>query len=215
MSTPVLIVSVSDVARHLRIGEPWNEDDRWLIQQAIFDAQTDLEAYLGRPITPRLYTQKGLWPISSHPHGYVLAYTPVIAVLSATPETFEGQSTGRYTVTYTAGLDAANAPDLEPMRRLVRAHAMASPVLRDLAQRLGAASARVPQSVAVEGQSVTYADEKNASQAEQGDRAAGSLPTFATCRQWRIAGRRAHQMPSQYSAPWPYDRNTYTGQWEA
>ncbi|MFB9880820.1 hypothetical protein ACFFMN_22960 [Planobispora siamensis] len=215
-TSPVLIVSPSELARRMSIPQPMTEGDRWVVEQAIVDAQTDLESYLGRPITPRTYTQAGLWPDPGQPFGWHLAHQPVIAVISSTPEVVDGQPTGRYSVVYTAGLDAATDPALEPMRRLVRAHAMASAPLRELARRLAPQPPRLPQSITVEGQSVTYAnDNDSGQQVADGDRAVGSLPTFASCDQWKVRGRRAYQEPSRASAPWPYDQHTYTGQWGA
>ena len=209
----VLIVTPEEVARRLGVPQPLDEHDRWLIESAIADAQSDLEAYLGRPVTAQTYTQTGMLPVNGQ---YRLCRWPVIAITSTTAETdpVTGAPTGLFTVVYTWGLDGVADPELEPLRRFVRAHALYSDTVQALFRRLSPEQARKVTALGVEGQNVTYADtyavEANA--AELG--LPGALPTFKSVDRWRLAGRRVHQGPTQMNEPWPYESMYYrTGGW--
>jgi len=197
-----LIVPVEDVARRLGIPQPLEEEDRWRIEQALLDAQADLEAYLGRPVTPHTYTESGLWPV--YPGKYRLSHHPVIEIVSQVPETYpDGTPTGMWTVTYVAGLDGASDPELEPLRRWVRTHAMYSPDVQSLWRRLRPDLAQRITSISVEGQGITYGDTYavDASASEKG--LPGALPSLSTCDRWRLARRRVVQ-PATRVAVWPY-----------
>lgn len=199
-----LVVQPEQVARRPGLPQPLDERDRWMIEQAIVDAQSDLEAYLGRPITAQTYTETGMLPLSG---GYNLTHWPVIAITSTTAETDpdSGAPTGYYTVVYTAGLDGVADPELEPLRRFVRTHALYSETVQTILRRVAPESARKVASLGVEGQNVTYADvyavADNA--AELG--LPGALPTFKSCDRWRLAGRRVRQAATRANGPWPYE----------
>lgn len=198
---PPLIVPVDVIARRLGLPDPLTEDDEWLIAEAIADAQSDLEAHLGRPVTPREYTEMGRFPFAG---GFRLAQDPVVEVVSTTAETDPGtgQPTGLFTVVYTAGLDGALDPDLAPLRRYVTAHTIYSAGVQAILRRLAPESAQRVRTVAVEGQSVTYED-VYARSAEAG--AVGSLPTLKSCDRWRVAGRRVHQAATRMNrGGWPF-----------
>jgi hypothetical protein len=199
---PVLVVSVDEVALRAGLPRPVPEDQAALLTAAIVDAQEDLEGYLGRALTPRVYTDSGVWPEPSG--GWRLVHSPVIEVLEVTAEAWpSGTPTGMYTVKYRAGLDAAGDPELGPVRRFVRAHAVYSPEVRRLVRQVAADSGRVPRSVSVDGQSVSYEDAVPMPAAGSG--VAGELPTKASCDAWRVRGRRVYQRPG-VNLPWPYDQ---------
>lgn len=205
MTGVALVVTTDELARRLGIQQPLDTDDRWALERAIGDAQADLEAYLGRAITPRTYTETGL---VEHSDGWHLANFPVVSVTSVTAEVdAAAQPTGRFTVEYVAGLDGANDPALEPIRRYVRAHAMFAPETQVMLQRIDPGLTRVVQSASVEGQSVTYATAYAAGAGAPGSGAPGALPTLKSCERWRLAGREVFQRPTPYGAyePWPYD----------
>lgn len=210
----VLIVSPEEVARRLGVPQPLEEHDRWLIESAIEDAQADLEAYLGRPVTAQTFTEYHMLPVAGQ---YRLTRWPVIAITSTTAETdpTTGAPTGLFTVVYTWGLDGVSDPELAPLRRFVRTHAIYSDTVQSLFRRLVPEQARKVTALGVEGQNVTYADtyavEENA--AELG--LPGALPTFKSCDRWRLAGRRVHQAPTQVNEPWPYEsmNSSYTRGW--
>lgn len=207
-----LVVTVQEVARRLGLPQPLEESDRWLLEQAIGDAQADLEAYLGRPITEQTYTETGMLPVNGQ---YVLTHWPVIAITSTTAETDPGTGapTGLYTVVYTAGLDGVADSELEPLRRFVRTHALYSETIQGVLRRLAPESARRVASLGVEGQNVTYADvyQVAGNAAELG--LPGALPTFKSCDRWRLAGRRVVQPQTRATAPWPYETTYDSGWW--
>ncbi|MEW9530768.1 hypothetical protein [Microbispora sp. NPDC049125] len=211
MSTPApppLVVSVSDLARRLGLPLPLDEGDRWIVETVIRDAQADVESYLGRPITPATYTDTGLFP--RWDGRWDVTHPPVREVISATPEELLGSETGRYTVVYTSGLDVAADPELEPVRRFIRAHAMHFPEMRALAQRLAPDAGRAVASVTVEGQSIAY--EATEESAAGGVGQVGSLPDFTSIDRWRVKGRRVHQPPSLLHLE---SRHRYRQQWWA
>lgn len=197
-----LVVQPELIARRLGLPQPLDERDRWIIEQAIIDAQADLEAYLGRPITAQQYTQTGMLPVGGD---YNLTHWPVIAIISTTAETGpDGRPTGLFTVVYTAGLDGVNDPELEPIRRFVRAHALYSDGVQALFRRLAPDQARKVTSLGVEGQNVTYADTYAVAADAAQVGLPGALPTFKSVDRWRLAGRRVHQPPTRTTELWPY-----------
>jgi hypothetical protein len=192
---PVLVVAVDDVARAMRLPLPLSADDSWRLSRAIQEAQFDVEAYLGRPITPTVYVEYGLWPIQGD-IWWSLCHAPLIEVLSSVAETIDGQATGTFTVTYTAGLDAANDPQLAPIRRYVAAAAMASPMMIDAWRATRSDGGRVVSSLSTEGQSVSfkYASPLDSSGAGSGTATwPGSPPRLDSLDRWRLAGRRVFQ----------------------
>lgn len=206
-----LIVTVEEVARRLGLPQPLDEPDRWLIEQALADAQADLEAYLGRPVTPVTHTERvfpppwGPLPLREH---------PVIEVLSQTPEVDGGGTpTGWLVVVYVAGLDGADDPELAPLRRFVRTHAMYSAEVRALWRRLVPDAARTVTSVSVEGQGITFADTHQVASDASEKGLPGGLPTLTSCDRWRVARRRVAQSPTRVCAPWPFEDPTIWKHW--
>lgn len=201
----VLVVTPEEVGRRLSIKQPMSEDARWIIEQALVDAQSDLEAYLGVPIVPRAFTQTGVLPQQG---GWPLDHGPVVSVTSYTAEIdpIQGGETGRYTVVYTAGLDAANDPDMRPIIRYVRTHAFYSPEVQAMYRQVAPELARTEEQVTVEGQSVRY-NRTFATTDAPGSGAPGTLPLMSTCDKWRRAGRGVYQRPTVPGSalPWPYD----------
>lgn len=182
-----LVVPVERVARRLKLTPPLEPDMQALIEDAIRDAQADVEGYLGRPIVPVTVVERGLWPWSS---GWSLAEDDVITVVSAVPEAYgDGQLTGTFTVTYTAGLDARTDPRLEPIRRFVIAHAVNSPALVEVwehQQRDAGVRGQV-KSVSTEGQSISYAALSQGGGGAAGSGAPGALPSLVSLNPWRRA----------------------------
>lgn len=199
MDAPPLIVATADVGTRAGLPVPLNDQDQALITAAIVEAQVDLEAYLGRPVTPREFTQTGCIP---YLNGWDLAEDPVLQVISSVSETGpDGRETGRYTVTYRAGLDGANDPDLAPLRRYVTVHAAYAPQVMQRAT--DGPGGRVEKSLSVEGQSVTY--ENAYTPGVPGSGTPGSLPTLSSCDRWRRSGRRVYRGRSPWWDGWPYD----------
>ncbi|MBO2461683.1 hypothetical protein [Actinomadura violacea] len=203
---PTLIVSADDIARRLGVPRPLDPDDEWLIEQAIAEGQAGLEAYLGRPVAPRAYTDQHVrryrYPGADE---WRLSETPVQSVTTVTEETdADGDPTGLYTVEYIAGLDGANDPDLAPLRRYVRAAAIYSPEVRAWFKRVAPELARQITNLSVDGQSVTYSD-TYAVPPGGGAGAAdgvGQVPPLSSCDRWRIAGRRVYQRPTPLGPGW-------------
>jgi hypothetical protein len=222
---PTLIVQPAEIARRLGVSQPLEEDDRWLLEAALIDAQSDLEAYLGRAVVPRTY-------VDEHVQRYVgpgaddwrLANWPVVSIAEVTEEEdTDGSPTGLWRVTYVAGLDGAADPELEPLRRYVRVHAIYSPGVQAWYRRTAPDLARTVTSVSVEGQSVSWSDNfppplpGQMAGKEAGQTAPGSLPTLASCDRWRIAGRRVFQRTTppprwpyrDWAYEWPYNGGLY------
>jgi hypothetical protein len=152
----MLVLDAEHVARRLKLPVPLDPGPRFTIEEAIWDAQADIEAYLKQPIVPTTYVESGL---IAYPDGWHLSHTRIIGILSIEPEMYADEPTvptGGFTVTYLAGLDAANDPDLDPIRREVMRRVMESPeVIRVWQAAQGDASKRI-KSQSVEGQSVGY-----------------------------------------------------------
>lgn len=216
MPEAALIVEAAEIARRLGVPLPLDPEDQWLIEEAIRDAQAGLEAYLGRAVVPRAYTDTGVRRYAAAPPDqWRLSHWPVQSVTSVTEETDDdGYPTGLFTVEYVAGLDGANDPELAPLRRYVRAAAIYSPELRSWYRRVAPELARHITSLGVEGQNVTFSD-AYAPPGGGGDEAGGvgSPPTLQSCDRWRIAGRRVSQRrtprPSwpwrDWAYEWPYN----------
>jgi hypothetical protein len=210
MTDPPLIVTAEDIARRLRLPLPLSDEDQATFDGAIQDAQADVVAYLGRELTPQVYTESGLLPYAE---GWRLHHDPLLSVQSVTAETYPDdatQPTGRYTVTYLAGIDAADDPELEPIRRFIFTHALYSPDVQQVFRTVAPDRARRAFWVSVEGQQVRYDDVYATSGATPGSGAPGSLPTLKSLDRWRVAGRRVpdHRPTPEGSLamqPWPYD----------
>lgn len=184
-----LAVSVQEVAQRAKLPLPLTVEARSAIRDALLDAQADVEAYLGRPITPRPVTETGKVPLG---WGWSLDQQPVTRVLSATPEVdpVTGAPTGTYTVTYLVGLDSRTDPTLAPVRRYVTAAALSAPALLEARHAALGPGARVVRSVSVspESQSVSYEDVKLTETGAAGS--AGAPPALSSLDRWRVAGRR-------------------------
>jgi hypothetical protein len=213
---PPLIVSADDIARRLGVDLPLSDDDRWLIEQAIGDAQTDLEAYLGRAVTPRTYTDEHVRRTAAvWPDEWRLSNWPIVSITSVTEETDEdGDPTGLYTVVYVAGLDGANDPELAPLRRYVMAAAIHSELLRAWYARKLPDLARRVTSLGVDGQTVTFTDTySGGGSGQEGAAAIGGPPAQSSVDRWRIAGRRVVQHRGlhdrwrgrDWAYEWPYN----------
>ena len=56
-----LVVYPGEIARSLGLPQPLDEDARFTLEEASAGAQSDVEAYLGRPVMPGTYTQEHVW----------------------------------------------------------------------------------------------------------------------------------------------------------
>ncbi len=191
------MVPADTVARIAKLTRPLDEETQWIVEQAILDAQSDVAAYLGQPIVPALTHETGLWPQTggslTAASTWLLSGEPVIAVLSAIPDV---SWHGTYTVYYTYGLDAANDPALEPIRRWVRAAALASPGVAEAYETQNPVASRVITSLSAEGQSVAYGSVSvpgSSAGGAAGSGAPGSVPLLSSLDRWRVAGRRVFQ----------------------
>jgi hypothetical protein len=230
MTSRPLVISAEDIAHHLGLPLPMDSGSTYTVGEASKAAQSDLEAYLGRPSVPVQYTAYHQRPTL---HGWRLPEYPVLSIDAVTPETapVSGQPTGLFTVVYTAGLDSVGDPDLEPVRRFIRLHAMFDPAVQILFRRQCPDIATRVMTGSVNGQSATITDAYPAmSGASMRSPAAvtasmtmpGSLPTLATCDRWRVSKRRVHQRRTiaGETAPWPYDLpvqgewDVYGGEWQ-
>lgn len=199
-----LIVTADEIARRLGVPLPLQENDRWLIEQVIGDAQAGLEAYLGRAVTPRTYTDEHVHRMARPgADEWDLNHWPVQSITSVAEETDDdGDPTGLYTVVYVAGLDGANDPELEPLRRFVRAAAMYAPDLQQWLRRTNPEASRVVTSLGVDGQSVTWSDAYTVPGGGEAG-GVGRVPSLSSCDRWRIAGRRVFQRRTLTPRPWP------------
>jgi hypothetical protein len=197
-----LVVSTAEVAR--RAGLTLTEANHPVLVDAIRDATDDVVGYLGRAIVPTSYTESGLFPIGDE-WDLIPLDDPVRSVDTVTAETYtDGTPTGYFTVVYTAGLDARSDPDLRPILRYVRAHAMNSPEVTRLWQQTSGAKGEV-RSVSADGQSISYGPATLGGGGQAGSGAPGALPTLASLDRWRVAGRRVYQRKTQsYAGDWPY-----------
>lgn len=196
-----LIIQADTVARLAGLPRPLSTDDQWRVEQAILDAQSDVTAYLGQPITPLLATENGLYPQSAYlsltdRRQWLLSNVPVIEVLTAEPEGLEPFPIGTYTVTYTYGLNVVTDPLMEPVRRWIRASVLASPEVSAVYATSIGSGGRVVTSVSAEGQSISYGAVQVPAAAvagTAGSGAPGSPPLLSTLDRWRVAGRRVFQ----------------------
>lgn len=190
-----LVVPISKVAKRLGLPEPLSDEDEEAIRAAILDAQAEVEGYLGRNVLPMQFVQTGA---IAYADGWRLSEPKVISIDSVVAEEFEdGGTTGRYTVTYTAGIDARLALYL-PIRRYIEAAIYDHDEIARIWQREQGTAARRERSISVEGQSVSY-DYLTPGGSVQGKQGQSS-PTLGTGRpslksldRWRLAGRRVFQ----------------------
>lgn len=210
---PPLVVTVTELARRLGITE--DDTTRPVLEDAIRDTQDEVEAYLGRVITPARYTEEGLFP---WPDGWDLEHYPVVEVETAVAETDPetGQPNGLFTVTYTAGIDARGNRELRPILHYVRQHAMNAPAAAKLWREQQPDGGRRAKSVSAEGQSISWdyltpsGGTEGGNKKEQGG---GGLPTLKSLDRWRVAGRRVFQRRTLPRQPWPYSGDREWRRW--
>lgn len=205
----VLVVSPETLAKKIRgIPTPLSAEHEETLRDAILDAQTDVEAYLGRPIVPTRYIESDRWAYFDGEsfNLTMLGDEPLITIENVVAQVIEGQPTGYYTVTYLAGIDARTDSVLRPIRRFVELHAMHSPAIVQWWKVVTKAKGEV-RSESAEGQSVSFSPASLSGNAvtgvKPGDFTPGSLPTMASLDRWRVAGRRVHQGPT-LASNWPY-----------
>ncbi|MGW2223732.1 hypothetical protein ACWCSD_52840 [Nonomuraea sp. NPDC001684] len=194
------LVTPEKVAIRAGIPTPLDADVRAAIEEALDDALAEAATHLDRSPIPEAVTQHGVVPDGRG--GWLLDNEPVIDITSVTPETDPGTGnlTGRYTITYRAGLD----PETDRrygrvLRRFLLWSAVANPIVRRTAQAKGV---RLIASVNVEGQGVTY----ESGQAAAGTGVAGAPPSLADLDAWvshtvyQRPGRGPH--PIETGAAW-------------
>lgn len=199
---PALVVDVGWLFRKAGITAPTDAQTQVAVD-AILEAQSDVIAYLGRPITPTMYVEPHRY---AYYDGWILEAAPdepLIEIVSAVPELGPtGAPTDYFTVTYTAGIDARTDPSLEPIRRYVRVHALNSPDFTRMWKVATKAEGEV-RSLSAEGQSVSFAPATlGGGGGKPGSGEPGSLPTLGSLDRWRVAGRRAYQAPTRTLSPW-------------
>ncbi len=203
MTDPAPVVDVDHLARRLGLPVPVTDPEvAFTLSEAIADRQAVVESYLGIPVTPVEFTESGLWPLMQ---GWDLANEPVVAITSTVAELNDASlPTGRFTITYTAGLDGANGVQYAPIRRWVLAHAAASVEVRRMLRAVSPATGRVIKSLSAEGQSVSYDDDlaQAGGASVTGQLAAATdglgLPTLASLDRWRRANRRSYSRPTSW-----------------
>lgn len=200
-----LIVSPEYLAKRAKMTLPLSEDDRETIREAILDAQSDVVAYLGRPILPAVRVEANVFP---YPDGWrlnSLGDDDLIGIVSAVAETDPGtgEPNGLFTITYRYGIDA-RLDEYRPIRRYVIAHTLNSSEFTTLWSARTKAKGRIT-SLSAEGQSVGFAKPTLGREdtGKPGDLSPGSLPTLASLDYWRLAGRRVHVATTRTS-DWPF-----------
>lgn len=209
----VLVVTPEELAKSIGgLPDPLPEEQRLILADALLDAQTDVEAYLGRPVVPTVYTETDRWsPDGVNWNLVMLGDEPFIETVSVTAQTDMSGPNGYFTIVYRAGIDARTDPVLRPIRRFVMLHAKHSPEVVAYWKKVTKATGEV-RSESAEGQSVSYAPASMSGNAQTGvkpgDLTPGSLPTMASLDRWRVAGRRVYQAATLASR-WPF----YGGPW--
>lgn len=198
-----LVVDPDDLAKRLGFDTPVDSETSETLRQAILDAQADVESYLGRPIVPTTKTATGLWPVITSSWADVIDDPDFISVVSTTPEVWidTGQPTGTYTVTYLAGLDARNDPELAPIRRYVAAAARNDQVV--MALWIETVKPRgVMTSVSTDGQSASFAAPSQGGGGVPGSNRPGALPTLESLYPWKRAAVFQRRYYGVLSGPW-------------
>lgn len=190
-----LVVPVERIAKRLGLDVPLDDTSEAIITDAILSAQAEVEGYLGRNITPMQFIQRGA---IAYADGWHLSEPKVLTVDLVVPEVdpIDGSPTGRYTVTYTAGIDARSA-QYGVIQRYVYNAALGDPEVARLWQAKQGAAAKRERNVSVEGQSISY-DYLTPTGVERAGSGGGSAaPTLASMDRWRLAGRRVFQRPGR------------------
>lgn len=188
-----LVISPETLAVSIKMPLPLDDAQRETLTQAILDAQDDVYAYLGQPITPQEFTQSGLWPLddewllTAHGDGDVVKITAIVGENDP-----DGVPLGTFTVTYLAGIDARNGAEYGPIRRYIKAHAANSPEVTRL-WRAVVNPEKTIKSSSTQGQSVSYEVPTLGGGGSAGSGNPGALPTIGSLSRWKVAGRRVHQ----------------------
>lgn len=184
-----LVVSLADLAAASGLDV---DGDAAALTAACLDAQSDVEAFLGRVIVPTAFTVTGVPPGYAETWSFTAEDDPMLGIHSATAELdVNDDPTGYYTLVYVAGIDAATDGQYRPIRRYVKAAAVNSPEILRLYRLTGA---RGPiKSASTEGQSVSYEAATHGGGGAAGSYIPGSLPTLGSLDRWRVAGRRVFQ----------------------
>jgi hypothetical protein len=183
-----LCVDPADVARKISLDyDALDTDKQWLIGDAIRDTQSDVAAWLGREIMPTSFRVEGQ---VQQPDGkWDLPEQPIVSIDTITPEVDgSGRPTGRYTVDYTAGLNARTMQALHPIRRYVAAAAALDPTITRLSANMRPISA-----VNVDGQGITYGEGTSTKPSPGAPPLPGQLPSMDTMKRWQVKGRRVFQ----------------------
>lgn len=208
-----LAVQPEAVADLLMIPTPLDGKGLGVITRAIRSAQTAVQGHLGRPPVPAQYTEHGLY---ARPQGWRLKNTPVIEIVSVTPETdSNSNATGLFSVVYVAGLDSVNDPDLYPIIDYITLSACYSPFVQIYWRQVCASIATRVMSASTEGQSATITDtlpspgsgtSRSAAAVAAAQAMPGAPPPITSLDTWRISKRRVYQRPTVpgSAAPWPY-----------
>jgi hypothetical protein len=199
---PATVVDVDYVARRMGINlADISADQRFLIQEAIAEAQGEVEAYLNQPVVPRLYTETERLPYAD---GWRLTYGPVVQIVSAVPEVYEDDSlTGYFTVTYYAGLNAASDEAYRPIRTEVVDRIFEDPSVQQVWRSVTPADqARRIRSASVEGQSATY-DWLTPGGAVEGSRALGAQEDPQKRMERRVGRWRRRSVFQRRGEPYP------------
>ncbi|MFD0351755.1 hypothetical protein ACFQ0M_48030 [Kitasatospora aburaviensis] len=177
------------MAEKIGIPLPLTGAQRDTLRTAIEDAQADVEAYLVRPLVPRLAILNGVRPEPGRDLGSWKAWAYCGPDDDFTVDGWTLMPDGTYDVQLRVGLDGAAE---RPIRRFVVAHAAES--LRNTPTAGGSSGRRV-SSLSAEGQSISYEGAPSAGQA-------GALPVLATLDGYRQPP--VYVRPRPAAAPWPY-----------
>lgn len=188
-----LVVSPEELADEIEMPLPLDARKRRILTKAILAAQSDVVAYLGRPVMPRQYTETGVWPWGDEWQLTAHGDDPVVRIVSTTPETDPVLGAlDTFTVIYLAGINARDNEEYEPIRRFIMAHAANSNSVVRLWREV-VNPAKVIKSSSTSGQSVSYEIPTLGGGGAAGSGAPGALPTLKSLDTWRVAGRRVHQ----------------------
>jgi hypothetical protein len=181
-----LIVSAEDVAVEVDIPLPLDPAVEAMLERAIRRTQSDVEAYLGRPITPVTVVARGV--LQGFDGAWVLdSPDDVIDIVSVAAETSGVHPAWTYQVTYLSGLDARADRMLAPIRSYVLWAAVnAPPVVRYWETNHRQQGQLV--SVSAGDQSATFSRQTLGGGGKAGSGAPGALPTLDSLAQWRRLG---------------------------
>ncbi|MEU1592776.1 hypothetical protein ABZ468_07920 [Streptomyces sp. NPDC005708] len=184
-----LVTSPEAVAKMLGVPLPITADQRGDLEAAIRNAQSDVVAYLGRPVVPRIVSLSAATPCWTDnledTDAWPLPEQDDIVQVSA----YKDRGDGTYDAEFLVGLDGATE---QPIVRYVTAHAAESE--RQRPGGVGSEGRRV-SSVSAEGQSISYEQAPPAGQA-------GALPTLDSLS--RLRRKLYAPLNRPHRAPFPY-----------